>query len=406
MAILVLYSFIISDKKYKIKMLIYYGAFCIYSAVFIFVMYRNNGTNMIFSQLKGLVKCFYLPIIICALYPAINQEKAKISNKTFIYTLLGYTFTIFITRILGIAYPTYSIGLNIGTTGLFYAANEIGVILGLLAIFLFNNAFLKSIETTKDKILYGISVFLYIFSVLEMGTKVPILAFAGIFVITFIICIIKIFTKEKKQYIKNLLCMIGIIVIIGVCLPYTAVGKNIERNYGIKFCKILDLNFEKSANEENQNKEDKKFNSKEEVTTAVVSGRDLFLKNNMQEFNNSSLVNKLVGIGYVDKNEDGHLDRKTVEIDYWDIAIMQGIIGFILFFIPIIFACFMIIKRFFKNFKNVILDEDCISMLIALALSAFVAMFAGHTLVAPAVSIYIAIIFVRLDNYLREKENK
>lgn len=406
MIAIVIYSFIISEKKYKIKMLIYYGAFAIYSVLFIFAMYKDNGTNMIFSQIKGLIKCFYFPIVMCALYPVICQKKVQISNTTFIYTLLGYTLTIFVTKILGIAYPTYSIGLNVGTTGLFYAANEIGIILGILAIFLFNNTFLKNIETTKEKILYVASIVLYIFSVLEMGTKVPILAFAGIFAVTFIFCIIKIFKKNKKLYLRKILGMICMLIIIGVCLPYTAVGKNVERNYGIKFVKILEINFDNPKKKEETNQEEKKFNNKEEITTAVVSGRNLFLKNNVQDFKNSGLINKAVGIGYADKNEEGYFDRKTVEIDYCDIAFLQGIIGFVLFFIPITVFTFMVIKKFFKNFKNVILNEDCICMIAALGLSAFVAMFAGHTLVAPAVSIYIAIIFVKLNYDLAEKEKE
>ncbi len=404
MVAIVFYSLIISDNKYRMKMLIYYGVFGIYSICFLITMYQMNGSNMIFAQLKGLIKCFYLPVILVSLYPVIKLNKVKVDNKTFVYTLLGYTVTIFVTRILGIAYPTYSIGLNVGTTGLFYAANEIGIILGILAIFLFNNMFLKQVNNLKDKILYIISIFLYIFSILEMGTKVPILAFIGILTIIAIMCIIKIFTLDKKIYIKKLIGLLCLTIIIGICVPYTAVGKNIERNYGIKFFKILDITFKEPSNEIKQNEDEKKFTNKEEVTTAIVSGRNLFLKNNMDEYKNSSMENKILGIGYADKNEDGYFERKTVEIDYYDIFILQGIIGFILFFVPIGVFVFIITKNFIRNFKKAIQNEDVISMLVALGLSAFVAMFAGHTLVAPAVSIYIVIIFVKLNEYFEKDE--
>lgn len=73
-------------------------------------------------------------------------------------------------------------------------------------------------------------------------------------------------------------------------------------------------------------------------------------------------------------------------------------------FIPIIIIIGMIIKKFFVKFKKSILDEDIISMITALALCIFVALFAGHTFVAPAVSIYIAIILARLNNDLEKKE--
>lgn len=404
MVAIIFYSLIISDNKYRIKMLIYYGIFAIYSICFLITMYQMNGTNMIFAQLKGLIKCFYLPIVFVSLYPIMKQNKVQVDNKVLIYTLLGYTITIFVTKILGIAYPTYSIGLNVGTTGLFYAANEIGIILGILAIFLFNNMFLKQVDNLKDKILYIVSIFLYIFAILEMGTKVPILAFAGILTIITIMCIVKIFTLDKKIYLKKLMGLICLTIIIGVCVPYTAVGKNIERNYGVKFFKILDITFKEPSREIKPNEDEKKFANKEEVTTAIVSGRNLFLQNNMEEYKNSGVENKMLGIGYADKNENGYFDRKTVEIDYYDIFILQGIIGFILFFIPIGVSIFIIIKKFIKNFKESIQDEEVISMLVALGLSAFVAMFAGHTLVAPAVSIYIAIIFIKLNEYFKKEE--
>lgn len=400
----VLYSLVISDKKYRLKMLIYYGIFAIYSICFLACMYKMNGTNMLFAQLKGLIKAFYLPIVLLSLYPIAKQGKVSINNKVFIYTLLGYTITIFITKIFGIAYPTYSIGLNVGTTGLFYAANEIGIILGILAIFLFDNLILKKIDNIKDKILYIVSMFLYVFSILEMGTKVPILAFAGIFAIISIMCVIKIFTVDKKLYLKKLIGLVLLAVIIVVSVPYTAVGKNIERNYGIKLFKILDISFRDPSYEVKPENDEKKFNNKEEVTTAIVSGRNLFLQNNMNIFKNSIIANKMFGIGYVDKNENGYFDRKTVEIDYCDIFILQGIIGAILFFAPILIFVFMLIKNLLKNFKNVILNEDVICMLTAIGLIAFVAMFAGHTLVAPAVSIYAVIILIKLNNYLKKEE--
>ncbi len=404
MIAIILYSLIISDKKYRIKMLVYYVIFAIYSLCFVITMYKVNGTNMIFSQIKGLIKCFYLPIVIVALYPIMKQKKVHIDNKIFIYALLGYTVTIFVTRIFGIAYPTYSIGLNVGTTGLFYAANEIGIILGILAIFLFNNMFLKPVENLKDRILYIVSIFLYIFSILEMGTKVPILAFAGIFIITTIVCIVKIFKIDKKMYLKKLIGLVILTIIIVLCVPYTAVGKNVERNYGVKFFKILDINFKEPSQEVIPSTEEKKFANKEEVTTAVVSSRNLFLKDNLKLYNNSSTVNKIIGIGYVDNSGEQFKDIKTIEIDYFDIFILQGIFGALLFFTPILIILFIIVKRSLLNIKKIFLNEDIIAMYIGIGLSACVAMLAGHTLVAPAVSIYIAVILINLLSKVEEIE--
>ena len=82
---------------------------------------------------------------------------------------------------------------------------------------------------------------------------------------------------------------------------------------------------------------------------------------------------------------------------------MQGIAGFILFWLPIAYIIFYIIKYTIKNIKYNILDVEIISKYIIIGLAFCVAMFAGHTLVAPAVSIYIALAVVKL--YMDLKEN-
>ncbi len=403
---IVLYAFFNSEKSYRTKMLIYYGAIFIYSIIFLFTMYKENGTNMIFAQIKGLVKTFYFPIVLVALYPLMKQKKIEVEDKTFIYALLGYTLTIFLAKIFNIAYPTYSIGLNVGTTGLFFAANEIGIVMAILVIFLFNNLFLKKVDNIKDKIIYIVSLFLYVYSILEMGTKVPILGFIGMIAIIFIICIIRFFTVEKKFYLKKIVELVTLMTIIGILLPYTAVGINVEKNYGIKFFKLSNSVQEGKVEEKQEKVEEppKKFNNTEEVTTAVVSSRNLFLKMNLDLYKNSSFINKIVGIGYVDNSEGQFKDIKTIEIDYFDIFILQGIFGAILFFIPIAVILFLILKKSILNLKNIIKNEDVLTMYTMLGLAACVAMLAGHTFVAPAVSIYIAFIFNKLLNKVEEIE--
>ena len=402
MVIVAIYALIISDKKYRIGSLIYYVILGIYMLAFVFVMYKENSTNMIFTQIKGVVKAFYLPVILISLYPIFKKHKIHLSDDVFIYTLLGYTGIMLIARIFNIAYPTYSIGLNIGTVGLFYAANEIGVIICILSGFLANKLMKEENKITKKTVFYVISLAIYVFAVLEMGTKVPILGFLALLVGTIFIAIIKIFQEDKKKYIQKLVGIVVLLIVILFTAGYTPVGKNIERNYGISFPKI---EFKENENNNGQN-ETKKFNTVEEATTAAISGRDIFLKDNMEKFKNSNVENKLVGIGYVDKTEDGELGLlKTVEIDYFDIFLLQGIIGFILFFTPVLIALFIILKKILKNIKIAIFDLDVLYMLFSLAISFGIALFAGHTLVAPAVSIYIAIIIIQLNKRLDVIQN-
>lgn len=402
MIFVAIYGILISAPKERKKILIYYGVLALYLVIFIATMCITNGKNMIFTQIKGAIKCFYLPIILVALFTIFTKKNIKINSNIYIYTLLIYCFSIFITKILGIAYPTYSIGLNVGTTGLFFAANEIGIILGILAVILFRELFMKKVENKRNFILYIVTLFLYIYSILEMGTKVPILAFLGMLCVTIIMCIVNAIKINKKIFMKKILGILGILIFIVLILPYTAVGININRNYGINTDLLSRIKIN-GKEIENKSNTEKNFNNKEEVTTAALSGRNLFLRNNMNEFTEGKGANKLFGIGYVDINSKGIVERKTVEIDYCDILFMQGIAGFILFWLPIAYIIFYIIKYTIKNIKYNILDVEIISKYIIIGLAFCVAMFAGHTLVAPAVSIYIALAVVKL--YMDLKEN-
>ena len=187
MIFVAIYSLIISEKKYKIKLFAYYAILTIYMIAFVAIRYMANGTAGIMTQIKDLVKTFYLPIILVALIPIFKKDNIKIDNKYLIYSLLGYTAVIFLARIFGVGYRTYPD--KEGTYGLFFAANEIGAILASLSPILV----LSLLNSEKGKVINLITLFLYIFSILEMGTKAPFLGAIALALISLIICIIKFF---------------------------------------------------------------------------------------------------------------------------------------------------------------------------------------------------------------------
>ena len=76
-----------------------------------------------------------------------------------------------------------------------------------------------------------------------------------------------------------------------------------------------------------------------------------------------------------------------VEMDYFDIFYREGIIGFILFFIPVI----IVITKFLKNYKN---NFDNLNIFISILLIFLLALFQGHIFITPAISIFVALIFI------------
>ena len=57
-----IYALFISDKKYRITMLIYYAILAIYLILFLVNCYANFGMTGMFTQIKGIVKTFYTNI--------------------------------------------------------------------------------------------------------------------------------------------------------------------------------------------------------------------------------------------------------------------------------------------------------------------------------------------------------
>lgn len=393
-----IYSLFVSDKKYRIKLIIYYVAVFVYMSAFIIIKYIDNGTAGLVTQIKGIVKTFYLPIILVALIPIFKKHDIKIDNKVFVYSLLGYTAVIFLARAFGIGYKTYPD--KEGTFGLFFAANEIGAILASVSPILV----LSLLNGEKGKVINFITLALYIFSVLEMGTKAPLLGAIALALVSIIICVIKFFTADKKKYLKKGILVIFITLISFVFVPYSPVGINMEQTNGVTFPKIGDLfkNEDYNTNTENEEKED----NLEKKQDSMISGREYFLRDNIKRYNASSTLNKLFGIGYVIYDYEKPTDLKIIEMDYFDIAICDGLIGLILYFIPFIALAFYIIKNIILNIKKVLINQDILLMCYSLAISSIVALLAGHVLNAPACGIFIAVIAIQLCNKLKEIDNE
>lgn len=396
---IIIYSLIKTDKKYRIKSFIYYALTGIYMCVFLFVCYKHNGAHMILAQIKGLIRAFYFPLILVALYGLFKDNKLKIDNKYFLWTLAEYCLIIFIAKIAGIAYPTYKYGLNLGTCGLFYSANETGAILSILSPILF-------IELLRDKKINFINIgilVLFIFSILELGTKVPFIAFLTLSVLFLLVCILKLFKQEDtKNYIIKIASTICIGIFILFTISYTPIGKNLEANYSINFIKIGN----KSSLDPPIPSISKEPEDIEIEVTDIVSGRDVCFQKNLERYLNSSLNEKVFGNGYLSLKNGELQVNKLVEIDYFDIFFCHGPVGALLAFIPLLYILVLLIIKTIKSFFNVLSNEFSLFCWYTIGISLGIALLAGHTLTAPAVSIYIIFVLLSLYNFLQDLEVK
>ena len=351
--------FIFKKKKLIIPYLIIGLYFILY--ILGIILYKDN--NNLFFEIQNLVKVFYFPIVFLSLYSI--KDKVDISNKILIKTLFKYLILILIPTALGIGYKTYEITKR-GTLGFFNSANEISGIISILTpimFIVFNNK--KNIVLS---ILLGI---IYLVVILMMGTKTPLLSLC--FTIGVYLAYLVIESIKKKHYKKITITisilLLGVLGLILV-LPRTNFYKNIKTHLDfLEVENITDV-----------------FKKKELIDHFIFSQRLTFLEKENELYKESNLYLKVFGLGYLNNGET----TKMIEMDYFDIFYHHGIIGFLVYFSIIIYLLGKKIK-FNKSFEGYMLRTSF--LLIGL-----LSFFTGHIITAPAVSIIVTVIIIRIMN--------
>jgi len=324
------------------------------------ILFKETG---FYSELQGLLKVFYFPILLISLYSI--KDEIRISEMTLFTTLLIYLILIFIPLLLGIGYKTYEI-TKAGTLGFFNSANEISGIISLLTPIMF------IIIKESNKLFSKITVIIiYLVVILMIGTKTPLLTL-GITTVISLIYFLQKSVKEKK--IKNIIVTILIVltatITFSVIIPKTNFYKNIRTHLDyLELDNITEV-----------------FTDIELVDHFIFSQRLTFLRNKATLYQKSSLYQKLFGIGYL-KNEKA---TKLIEMDYFDILFSHGIIGFIIFFgITLKVILKISFKQQEKTFERYMLNTSFILII-------FLAFFTGHIITAPSVSLISIILILSL----------
>ena len=360
---LLLIMYIILLKKKTIPLITYFIIF-IYSILYLLgiIIYKDSG---LFTEVQGLVKVFYFPIILISLYSL--KDEIKINKMTIFITLIIYLFLILIPTLLGIGFKTYEITKS-GTLGFFNSANEISGIISILTPLMF--IYLIDIKNIIIKLLIGIT---YIFIILTIGTKTPLLSLLITLGLSFLYLICNAIKKKKYKLIttSTIIIILGLISLILV-IPKTNFYKNIEVHLDfLEVDNILDV-----------------FKEKELIDHFIFSQRLTFLDNKNKVYSNSSTYEKLFGIGYTNNS----IMTKQIEIDYFDILYNHGIIGFIIFFGIYAYVFIKVLKERNKDksYENYMLKT---SIFLVILLS----FFTGHIITAPAVSIFAIALILSLN---------
>ena len=354
----------------KKKPLIYYIIFLIYMCFYCLGIYLYKDGVGLFTELQGLLRVFYFPLLLLSLYEI--KDEFKISKLTLFTTLSLYLLFIFIPVLFHVGFKSYEITKS-GTLGFFNSANEISGIISILTPIIF-----IIFTTKKNPIINTIYTLTYLFVILTIGTKTPLLSLFITVGMTIIWLIIKIFKEKKyKMLLSSFLIIVISIIGLVIVIPKTNFYKNIMVH--------LDYLHIKDISDITENKE--------VIDHFIFSERITFFGAEKSRYLSTSSYEKLFGDGYL----QGGKRVKDIEIDYYDIYFHHGIIGFLIFFIPYLYVLFKVAtEQKTKNYINYMLN---VSLLLAIVLS----FFTGHIITSPAVSIFVIMIILELSNSKKKR---
>ncbi|MBE5107949.1 O-antigen ligase family protein [Bacillus thuringiensis] len=348
------------------------------------------------EEVKFILKSVY-PIVllfgyIIALKELKNNEYAFQKIITyFLYATLILSISIIAAMLTGTDFPSYP-NSKIGSRGWFFAGNDLSSIFAIM----FPIVVLYSIHKTTSfsKVYYWIPTVLAMYASIMIGTKVGY----GAIVITLSIALLFLFIEyiihRKKEgkgftYLVNTIVAAIILGSLLVLTPHTPIAKNMSIHLQI-------YEYKKSVQEEKDRREGKVIKEEEhkqgeltdsEMKSLIYSDRDKFLKVYKQYYKDAPISQKLFGMGYAGNYTT---TPKLVEMDFYDLFFAFGIVGFLMYLLPLLYFGIKIFIGIITNFKKLFSVKH---MLLAstLVLSLGIGFMSGHVLTAPAVSIFFTV---------------
>lgn len=397
-----IYFLMFYSGKFKKLLLGFYVAVCGYGFISISFGAFINGFSTVMENGKMFFKMYYFVFVLLFFYALYQEYGFVIKNKFLTIVFLEYTISIFISAITNTSFVTYSYGD--GYCGWFYAGNEVGAIISVLAIVAILYA------TTSKNILLKLSVaFLTAFVAVYIGTKVPFIACVGAVVALLLFCGLNFIIKKEKQDGKIALQLISVLLITVLLFQLNSPIKN---NSSTMMGEHYESHVtDKLEQEDGDIIEDSITNLDKDtfaykaflVANWILSDRLVITLPAFESFGESSVLHKLVGMGYIFKTPDGEIYDKLIEMDFIALIIYHGFIGTLLYLAPIIYLAVICIKKFFSQIKGFFSMKKQVAYIYAILIALGCAVLAGHVLIAPSVSIYLAIIIIKLLATLDKK---
>lgn len=370
--IMLIYVFFFHHSKYKKIGISYIILVVLFSVVF-FATKTELLTvkSFLIAEITYFVKYFYYPLILISLF--LYFSEFKFHRQRLLGCMLGalviYAILLIIPSITHTSFGSYSgVSGKSGAVGWFYAANEISASLLILFPFVFY-PFMKKINIFSCIILV-----ISFLAIIILGTKAGFLGAIFLIVLMFLYSLF-FFKKGKKKQCLFLLC-----VLLATALCYNSIPaiKNIHKKV---------KNYEQTVVVQNPQI------SKEEVKVPAIillSSRDKFVVRVYRIYEQAPLAEQLFGIGFSNRTTiQNKYITKLIEMDFFDVFFRYGIVGFILYFLPlVVFVFYNIVKFIQKKLSLHLLEFLSIYSILIGFCCAFIA---GHVFASPPVSFMLVL---------------
>ena len=367
----------------------------------------NYGLSFGFSNLIEIFKTFFFTYSLIWLYLLYNERRFVVrwNDMVFIFTCIFIIFLI--SLITKSDYKSYS--WSEATSGWFFSANEISAILAAL----FPIAYISIIKSKRIWYKFAMASVIVFFSVI-VGTRSVFYAAVGLYFCILIYQLISLMFQRNKKVLINILIVIFSLAVTTYVYPLSPASGNTSSNPVV----VTPGNGSGNNQGGNQgNNEDPGFidEIKDEIinmggallgdkSSLIIVGLNSILKNRLiywvetqRIYNESDTVNRVLGIGsFIDDN--GKRKQIQVEMDFVTIFYRYGFVGFALYMIPLLVLAFAIFIKMIKEPK-IILSFEFLSFCYSISLILGLSFLAGHVLIAPSVSIYVAIFGINLLDY-------
>lgn len=402
LAVALIYVFFFSKCKYRKHTIFYVIVVCIFAVLYFLTKPDIWQFSGLFTEVMYAFKYLYFPIMLFCLYNVFHDLDIQTSliKKIVSVNCLVYAALLLIPYLTGTGFSSYVYDFD-GNTGWFYAANEIGAILIVLSICIFD--FMDN--NNLKKILLAAPI---IYSISTIGTKV---SYLGIIASVLISAVVFIFNNKKKRF---LLPAILVSLLIVCCFGSVAV-ENMHILAGMDNLPSSTEELETEEDTEDTTEEDTEdgfgdgtYDSAADyirdhkllsLINRALSNRILFTLENFDSFPKGGAASILFGLGWADRTAvDYDYYKKVIEIDILDILLHYGFVGFAVYFAPFIF----LIRKYIKYVKEI--PVASYAYIFAALLILGISCIAGHILGAPAVSIYLILLILLVIRQLETKK--